>query len=374
MSDTFETLKNNILAAKENKAPAPASAPESTSSENANPEPKNPNPVPKEPPAISAGSPSDEGYSQEATESREKLKNKGTLVFRRGDEVFEVPEDAEIELVADKGKNKLLAKEMRDATSGSVAVRNRMRELAEQKKQITSVFKDFAKESKNDPMRALEKFIQKVAETDEGSDLSYSGYLEALSEQARKLSEMSETELEAMKLKKDLEETKEVLNQKEYLAKINQKATSLMRETGIDEVQLEHLSNQILSNEAIAQTVTNPEELLDRVGELVTEIGAQQACEKALRKFNADLSPRDPVIRELSRHLKANPDWEPEDLEEVAREISGYSKRKSVASRASEKVRMAGADSYERQKNLTTFDVLREKLLEKKKLQKTAKN
>jgi hypothetical protein len=185
---------------------------------------------------------------------------------------------------------------------------------------------------------------------------------------------MSEPELEALKLKKDLEEAKEILNQKEYLSKINEKATELMQETGLTEDQIETLSDQIRNHPVIGPTVTNPEELLDRVGELVTEIGAQQACAQALRKFNPDLSPRDPVIRELSRHLQANPDFEREDLEEIAKELTAFTRRKSVASRASEKVRMAGADSYERQKNLSAYDVLREKILERKKLQKAAKH
>lgn len=61
--------------------------------------------------------------------------------FRKGDSVFELDDDYEIEFMADKKPTKLTLRELKDRAAGDIAIKNRMHSLAEEKKELTRLLK-----------------------------------------------------------------------------------------------------------------------------------------------------------------------------------------------------------------------------------------
>lgn len=350
MSD-FEALKANLIAAKSASAPEVDLSPKEIAKESvieSDQEIKEP--------VKEAGS--------AVEKEQERPKNVGRLAFKKGEQVWEIDDDAEIELVADKKTTKLTARQMRDAASGDVAIRSRMRELAEAKKSVDAIFKDFSRLSKEDPLKALERMIEKAQEAD--PDLTYDSFLQALADQAAKLSEMDEKDRKNWDLERKLQEKQKILEEKDKISKLEEKAQSLMAETGINSDQFQAYADALLQDPVLAKQITSEEDLIDRVGELVEEIGAQHAAEAALRKVHPSLPPQDPLIFELASVLKQNPDFTPKDVEDIASYVL-EGQRKEKAKIYSDKARMGASDRYEREKGLSDVEILKRKLLERRK-------
>ena len=90
------------------------------------------------------------------------------MLFKKGDQSFELDDDYEIEIMADKRPTKMTLRELKDRAAGDIAVKNRMHSLAEEKKRVQSTFKRFAEMAKNDPLGALEFISSKAKEADSG--------------------------------------------------------------------------------------------------------------------------------------------------------------------------------------------------------------
>ncbi len=255
--------------------------------------------------------------------------------FSKGEASWDIDDDAELEFIADKKPMKMTLREMRDAAAGGVAVRNRMRQLAEEKKSLHDPYKDFSKSYKEDPFNALKKVFSAVKKVD--PDANFNEFISELGKQAESLSQMEPSARKAHMLEKELEETKAQVTDAQRLNRLGELKQELAEQTGLPDEKIFHFGQEILNNPVLAKTVKNEEDLIERIGDLALEVEMQQASHKALRKYKSDISPRDPLVFELSSLLKENPDFDDRDLEEIAHSVLGTVQKAKASQNLSRK-------------------------------------
>lgn len=279
----------------------------------------------------------DDGNQREnETHADDKEKRNG-FKFQKGEKNWDVDDDAEFEFQADKQKVKMTLKEMRDAAAGGIAVRNRMRQLSEEKKSFREPFQEFSKISKEDPLGALEKMFNAIQKVD--PDANFNDFLNDLASQAQKVARMEPNARKAYQLERQLKEQQEELSDSQQLVRINELKQELMKEMGLPEEKIYEFGQHILNHPVLSQGVETEEDLMDRIGDLAEEIEMQKASFEALRKYKSDMSPRDPLIFELSNLLKANPDFDQHDLDEIAEEVLGTVQRAKASQKLSKRQR-----------------------------------
>lgn len=274
----------------------------------------------------------EEGHSSSQAEEK-----RNGFTFQKGEKNWDVDDDAEFEFVADKKPVKMTLKEMRDAAAGGIAVRNRMRQIAEDKKALYEPYKDFSKISKEDPLGALQKMFGAIQTVDPDAD--FDEFIADLAKQAQTIAKMEPSERKAYELEKELNEKKERLTESEQLNRIGELKEELVAQTNLSDEKIYEFGQTILNHPVLSQTISNEEDLMERIGELAEEIEMQKVSLEALHKHNSDIPPNDPLVFELSNLLKQNPDFDEKDLAEIAEEVLGSVQKAKASQRLSKKQR-----------------------------------
>lgn len=307
---------------------------------------------------------------EEAYDSKEEKVNK--LRFQKGEDSFEVDEDAEFELRADGKSRKVTLRELRDYAAGGIAIRNRMRQLAEEKKKIQTPFINFSKVSKNDPLGSLKKVFSAIKEVDPNAD--FKGFLRDLGNQVQQQAKMSPAERKAYELENQLREKDEALSDTQRLQMIKELEQDVMETYNLTQDKVAEYGDVILSDPHLAKTVRNEKDLFDRIGLFADEVDRQQAVISALGQVDKRIKPHDPLVFELSEVLRKNPDFDSDDLQDIAHQIVNGVEKSKASQKLSKKQRSRAIMRKDSLKpdysKMKPAEALKHQLLEKRKQQK----
>jgi len=321
----------------------------------------------------------DEASKPEKVERSLPASKKYTFV--KGDQSYEVDDDAEIEFMADKRPMKLTLRELKDRAAGDIAVKNRMHALAEEKKRVQTTIKQFATLSKTDPLAALEYIASKAKEAD--GEFEYNQYLQQLADQAEKLGRMDEKERKALELEKKLSKAEQDLSLKEREAlAIRRKQDILSTYPEIGDSQFGQMVDAVLNNEELLEGVEDERGVLDKVEELIQETLTQRDIIKVISEINPAYVNDNQLVFSLSDQLRQNPDLDEEDVRDIVRELIRPAERKAAPARPtdreaavktlSRKQREGSPIEHLRAQGASDFDILKMQLLEnKEKFQRT---
>lgn len=289
--------------------------------------------------------------------------------FKKGDQHFEIDDDFEFEMMADKKPVKMSFKELRERAAGDVAIKNRMHNLAEEKKRVQSTLKEFANISKTDPLGALEYISEKAKESD--TEFEYSKYLEMLADQAEKLGKMDDKDRKSLELEKQLKKAKTELSQKERQEAIFQRKESMMSDyPQIDESSLAEMVQAVLESDEILDGAKDEWDVMDRVEDLIQETLTQRDIMTVIKEINPKYLSNENLIFSLSNQIKQNPDFDEEDIRDIIRNIIGddhkqYDERSRDIQTLSRKQRQAVPVQHMREQNMTPYQLLERQLLER---------
>ena len=278
-----------------------------------------------------------EGSQRERRASGQAKEKRSPFKFQKGEKAWDVDDDAEFEFVADKRSVKMTLKEMRDAAAGGIAVRNRLRQVAEERKALSEPFKDFSRAARDNPLGALQKMFGAIQQIDPDAD--FNEFITDLAKQAQSVARMEPNARKAYQLEQKLKDQEERLSESEQLNKIAELKQELMQETGLPEAKIFQLGQHILSHPVLSKTVSTEEDLMHRIGELAEEVELQKASHDALRKYNSTIKPQDPLVFELSTLLRKNPDFDEQDLDDIASEVLGAVNKAKASQKLSKRQR-----------------------------------
>ncbi|HNA62957.1 MAG TPA: hypothetical protein PKW79_07765 [Rhabdochlamydiaceae bacterium] len=321
--------------------------------------------------------PNQEGDIREKSEPKERERPSHTAkkyVLRKGDQTFELDDDYELEMMADKRPMKLTLRELKDRAAGDVAVKNRMHALAEEKKRVQATFKEFASLAKNDPLGALEYISSKAKEAD--GDFEYNKYVEMLADQAEKLGEMNDEQRKAHELEKKLKRAEQDLSQKErQQAVVLRKQDMLSNYPEIGDSEFGQMVTAVLDSDELLNGAESEHDVMDRVEDLIQETLTQRDIMSVIRDINPSYLNDNQLIFSLSDQLRQNPDLNEEDVRDILGEIIGK-KAPARTSRADErekdirtlssKQRQASPVRNIREQNADPYRLLEQQLLEKR--------
>ena len=289
--------------------------------------------------------------------------------FRKGEQVFDVDDDAEIEFTADKQSVKMKLAELKDRAAGDVAIKNRLHSLAEEKKRVQGTLKEFGKIAEKDPLKALEYISKQVKEA--GSDFEYEKYLAALANQAEKLARMDDKERRAHQAEKRLEEVEGDLSQKELEGLVRQSAQASRETLGISESQFNQAARMVMENPVLMDTIETDEDFFGTVEEMVTKAKHQKRVESAISRIDpAEINNTDLVIELADIIEELLPDGTDEDVREVVAEVLKPKIKGRVEARLSDKQRSSMPIEHMKAQGASEFHLLVEQLKEKR-LEKT---
>ena len=294
-------------------------------------------------------------------------------LFTKGDQSLELDDDYELEIMADKRPTKLTLRELKDRAAGDIAVKNRMHSLAEEKKRVSSTFKQFADMAKTDPLAALEFISTKAKESD--SEFEYSKYIEKLAEQAEKLGQMDEKDRKAWELQKKLSKAEQDLSHKERTQAVVLRKQELLSDyPEIGDQQFGQMVDAVLSNEDLLEGLNDENDVMDKVEELIQETLTQQDIMSVIREINPSYLNDNKLIFSLSDQIRQNPDLEEEDIRDIINDLIApapsrvpvTSARERDIRTLSNKARQGTPMSGLRTQNADPFDLLKQQLLERK--------
>lgn len=291
------------------------------------------------------------------------------FLFKKGDQSFEIDEDAELEFMADKRPVILTLRELKDRAAGDVAVKNRMHSLAEERKKIQATLKEFATIAKEDPLSALEYISVRAKEAD--SEFEFQKYLEKLAEQAEKLGQMDDKEKKAWDLEKKLKKTEQDLSLKEReKAVVLRKQEILSEYPEIGDQKFGQMVEAVLANPELSEGLESEKDVLDRVEELIEETLVQRDIITVIEQINPEYANDNRIIFALSDQLKRNPDLDEEDVRDILRELIPANERTKVIKTLSQKQRSSIPSNQLKNQGAEDFDILKAQLLEKKEHEK----
>lgn len=298
--------------------------------------------------------------------------------FTKGDHSLEIDEDYEIEIMADKKPTKLTLKELRERAAGEIAVKNRMHSLAEEKKRVQATYKEFAELAEEDPLAALEYISGKAKETH--SAFEFNKFIEKLAEQAEKLSSMDENELKAHELEKKLKKAEKDLSQKAQIETVALRKQEILEEyPEIGDQQFGQIVDAVLDNDDLLDGVENENDVMDRAEELIQEILIQKDIRGLIEQINPEYLNDSDLIFSLSDQIRANPDFDEEDVRDIIGSLIGHEERVEVKQRVqserekdiqtlSRRVRESTPEMSLKAQNASAYDILAEQLKEKNKV------
>lgn len=290
--------------------------------------------------------------------------------FQKGEKVWDIDEDAVAEFKADKSTRKLSAKEMRDKASGEIAIENRMRELAEKKKETESLVKNFNKLSKTDPLKALELVVEYASKLD--PDVKFDKFINDLAKQGESLESMNDSERKAWELERKLKQKEEVIQQKEETERFMKLKDEFVDAAGMDHDTFDEIAQLLLNDDDFVKKIKNEEDLIKAVDHFNYEVVSQKAAFAALKAVQPGIAHNDPIVYELGDLLKKNPDWTPADVMEIAEGVFGEHRKGKAAKILSRKQRTTVSDEDFEDANLSDFEYLKRKI-EKDRLNKLKK-
>lgn len=287
------------------------------------------------------------------------------FTFKKGEQSFEIDEDAELEFVADKQPVKMKLSDLKDRAAGDVAVKNRLHALAEEKKKVQTTLKEFGSIAKKDPLKALEYISKQVKEAD--SEFEYEKYLSALADQAEKLAQMDDKERRAHLAEKKLEEVEGDLSQKERELNVRQKAQEAQSNLGITESQFNQAAQMVLSNQVLMETIESEEDFFGTVEEMVTKAKHQKLVEKAINRVDPAEALNSDFIIELADIVEELlPDGTEADIQDIVAELVHPRSRNKAELRLSEKQRNSMPFEHMRSQGASEYQLLVEQLKEKR--------
>ena len=285
--------------------------------------------------------------------------------FRKGDQNFDVDDDAEIEFMADKQPVKMKLAELKDRAAGDVAIKNRMHSLAEEKKKVQSTLKEFGRIAEKDPLDALKYISKQVKEA--GTDFEYEKYLSALADQADKLSRMDEKDRRAYKAEKRLQEVEGDLSKKNQENLIGQYAQESQENLGITESQFNRAAEMVLENPVLMESVGSEEEFFETVEEMVIKAKQQKRVEGIISKVDPSEVTNSDLIIELSEMVDdLLPDGTDQDLYDILSEVLKTKSKVKIESRLSEKQRASMPVEQMKAQGASDFHLLVEELKQKR--------
>jgi len=298
----------------------------------------------------------------EVSEAIEEPKIK-KYVFRKGEQTFEVDEDSEFEMTADKKSVKMTLKELRDRAAGDIAVKNRMHSLAEEKKKVQSTMKEFATLAKKDPLAALEYISTKA--TDADNEFEYKKYLTSLAEQAEKLGKMDEKELRSYELEKKLNKAEQDLSLKEREAAVVLRKQELLSEfPEIGDQQFGQMVEEVLNNPELSEGIEDENDLMDVVDDLIRETLTQRDIISVIHEISPSYNVGNELVFSLSEQIKKNPDLDEEDIRDIIHEIIAPEERQHASKVLSQKRRHAAPVEQQRYHGASEFELMKMQLLE----------
>jgi hypothetical protein len=309
---------------------------------------------------------------EERTDNNEKTKN--YFRFQKGEEEYELDPEAVMEFKADGKMLKMSLREMRDAAAGGIAVRNRMRQLSQEKKSFLDPFVSVSKKVMENPMGALKQMFSVVQKVN--PNLDFKDFLKGLGKQAQSISKMAPSEREAYEMKEDLEQEKEKVSKIMNETKIQKMSLELMEDTGLSEDKILQYGEEILSNPVLKGTIKDEKDLFTRIGDLAEEVELQQASYDALKQFNPKMTPRDPMVFELSKVLRQNPDFDERDLLDIAKGLVSTVTRTDAARSLTKRQKSAALSYRSKERDLSKlspFEALKAQIEAKKQQEKGRK-
>jgi hypothetical protein len=315
------------------------------------------------------------GTKPEVNEPKRETAPSKKFVFKKGDQSYELDDDFELEIMADKRLTKMTLRELKDRAAGDVAVKNRMHSLAEEKKKVQATFKEFTDLAKTDPLGALEYISNKAKETD--SDFEYNKYIEKLADQAEKLGRMDEKERKSWELEKKLSKAEQDLSQRDReKAVVLRKQEILAEHPEIGDQQFGQMVDAVLNNEELLGDAEDENDVMEKVEELIEETLTQKDIMSVIQDINPAHLDNTDLIFALSDQLRRNPDLDEEDVRDIVREliqpapvapaIISEEERKRDIRTLSNKARQADPVSRQRAQSSDPYDLLKQQLLERK--------
>lgn len=289
---------------------------------------------------------------------------------RKGDQQFEIDDDFEFEVMADKKPVKMKFRELRERAAGDVAIKNRMHSLAEEKKRVQSTLREFTRLANEDPLGALEFISERAKESD--SEFEYQKYLEKLADQAEKLGKMDDKERKSLELEKKLKKAETELSTKERQARIVERKESLLSDYPIDDSQLSDMVEAVLNSDELLAGAENESDVMDRVEELIQETLTQRDIMTVIGETNPKYLNDDNLIFTLSDQIRQNPDLDEADIRDIIRDIIGEddsrqeSERLRDAKTLSRKQRQSAPVDRMIEQNMSPYQLLERQLLERK--------
>lgn len=285
--------------------------------------------------------------------------------FRKGEQVFDVDDDAEIEFTADKQSVKMKLADLKDRAAGDVAIKNRLHSLAEEKKKVQGTLKEFSSIAKKDPLKALEYISKQVNEA--GTEFEYEEYLGALADQAEKLAKMDDKERRAHQAEKRLEEVEGDLSQKDLESLIRQQAQVTSERLQITESQFNQAAQMVLGNETLMESIGTDKDFFQTVEEIVVKAQSQKRVEAAIARVDPAESTNTNLIIELAEVVEELlPDGTEADLQEIVAELMKPKIKSRVESRLSSKQRTSMPVEHMRTQGASDFQLLVEQLKDKR--------
>lgn len=304
---------------------------------------------------------SDKEYAEQESDKSSSKK----FVFRKGDQTFEVDEDAVIEMMADKKMTKMSLRELRDNAAGEVAVKNRMHSLAEEKKKVQSTLNEFIRLSKNNPLGALEFISERAKEAD--SEFEYQAYLESLAKQAKQLSEMSDSEREAYELKNKLSKASEDLSQKDLEARVVQKKHEIFTKyPEIGDQRFGEMVEAVINDENLMQGCQNEMDVLDVTEKLIQETLLQADIADLIGEIDPGASSDNNLIEAVRDIVVSNPNFDEDDVRDIIKDALGVSDSHEKAKTLSQKHRGTVPSGSVQSQGASDYEILSLKLLEEK--------
>lgn len=275
----------------------------------------------------------------------EDTPNTSAFRFKKGEQEWDIDEDAEFTFKADKKDVTMSLRKMRDAAAGGLAVQNRLREVAQEKKDLQKPIKNFITHSKSDPLRALKELSKHAGEFDE--NFTFQGFIKSLREQAKTLSSMTEAERKNYDMQQELNEVKESQEQEQLERLAYEKEARFLKESRITQGQYDQLSEQILSDPKLSAEIDTDEKLLSHVRFLAEEMELQSTAHDALKGIDPNARADSPIIREVARIMRQNPDFDSDDVKDIVGEVMKGQKKQRALRSFSRKGKTTGtADAY----------------------------